>query len=256
MHNLPFHAVGAGRPTSANEQFKARSRRVFWGAILAAAVAHGLLLWLSPDLGTIPRWLSRVEAMALSPPLDREPTPAGPEYTAPPVAGVHGPPSTREIPRPLAPIVEQEPDARAGGLWVDLLDGPVSTPFEIAPRLKNREATVEALSRLYPADEQGLPNRAKADVWFLIDELGVVRQTLIKESTGYARLDDAVLKVAGLMEFTPAWAGERRVPVWVSIPVIFHNQPAAFGGADSTSAGGIATDTLAMRGLRPAESLQ
>lgn len=240
MHRVSGEGSGASRPITANERFKARSRTIFGGAVLASVAVHGLVFWLSPDVDIARRHRSISEMMALAPPLDVEPTPAPPAYVSPPIPGIHGHPVARAITRPEEPIVEPEADARVVDLLEELLaDGPRATPYEIAPMLKNREATIKALARLYPEDATGLPDLARADVWFLIDEIGTVRKTLIKASTGYAVLDDAVLKAATMMKFTPAWAGDRTIPVWVSIPIVFHNQPPDVGQADTASAAGL-----------------
>lgn len=50
---------------------------------------------------------------------------------------------------------------------------------------------------------------------------GRVVRTLINESSGYAELDEAALRVANRMEFSPAWNRDQRVPVWVSVPITF-----------------------------------
>ncbi|HEY8483086.1 MAG TPA: energy transducer TonB, partial [Longimicrobiales bacterium] len=58
-------------------------------------------------------------------------------------------------------------------------------------------------------------------VWFFIDETGTVRRTLIKESSGYEALDQAALKVADIMQFTPALNLDQKVKVWIQIPIVF-----------------------------------
>ena len=60
-----------------------------------------------------------------------------------------------------------------------------------------------------------------AQVWFLIDEEGLVRKTQIKESSGHEALDGAALKVAAVIEFTPALKEDKKVPVWISLPITF-----------------------------------
>ena len=59
-------------------------------------------------------------------------------------------------------------------------------------------------------------------VWFFIDEEGVVQRTLVNESSGHKALDDAAIRVADIIEFSPALNRDKRVPVWISIPITFH----------------------------------
>ena len=59
------------------------------------------------------------------------------------------------------------------------------------------------------------------NVWFFIDEEGRVIQTQVNESSGYEALDEAALKVADVMRFSPALNRENRVQVWVSLPITF-----------------------------------
>jgi protein TonB len=58
-------------------------------------------------------------------------------------------------------------------------------------------------------------------VWFFIDDQGRVVRTLVRETSGYEQLDQAALKVAEIIEFTPALNRDKRVPVWISLPVTF-----------------------------------
>ena len=60
-----------------------------------------------------------------------------------------------------------------------------------------------------------------AIVWFFIDEEGRVLETRLKESSGHPKLDEAALRVASAMEFSPALNRDRRTKVWVQFPVIF-----------------------------------
>lgn len=103
----------------------------------------------------------------------------------------------------------------------DLSAAPAFTPYTVAPRLKNREETARALQRFYPdmLREAGVGGRVL--VWFFIDENGRVRKYQVKESSGHDALDQAALKVADVMEFTPALNRDQKVPVWVAMPIVF-----------------------------------
>jgi periplasmic protein TonB len=58
-------------------------------------------------------------------------------------------------------------------------------------------------------------------VWFFIDENGRVVRTQLSRSSGYPALDEAAINVAQVMQFSPALNRDRRVQVWVEIPIVF-----------------------------------
>lgn len=103
----------------------------------------------------------------------------------------------------------------------DVSAAPTFTPFTVAPHLKNRDQVSKALERFYPEmlREAGVGGRVL--VWFFIDEGGKVRKFEVKESSGHDALDKAALKVADVMEFSPALNRDQRVPVWVALPIVF-----------------------------------
>ncbi|MFC1575658.1 energy transducer TonB, partial [Gemmatimonadota bacterium] len=59
------------------------------------------------------------------------------------------------------------------------------------------------------------------DVWFYIDEEGAVLRTQINTSSGHRALDEAAMKVAQVIRFTPALNRDKRVAVWISLPITF-----------------------------------
>ncbi len=103
----------------------------------------------------------------------------------------------------------------------DISAAPAFTPYTVAPRLKNRDEVARALQRYYPEMLREAGIGGKVLVWFLIDENGHVRKYQVKESSGHDALDQAALKVADVMEFTPALNRDQKVPVWVALPVAF-----------------------------------
>ncbi|HEY8468492.1 MAG TPA: TonB family protein [Longimicrobiales bacterium] len=103
----------------------------------------------------------------------------------------------------------------------DVYAGPVVTPYTVAPELKNRDEVQRALSRYYPPLLRDAGIGGTVLVWLLIDEEGQVRKYQVKESSGHTALDDAALKVADIMRFSPALNRDRKVPVWVALPITF-----------------------------------
>src|SRR5690606_13154295 len=95
------------------------------------------------------------------------------------------------------------------------------TPYTVAPELKNRAEVQRALVRYYPPLLRDAGIGGSVLVWFFIDETGRVKNHRLRESSGHKALADAALRVAELMQFTPALNMDKRVPVWVSLPIEF-----------------------------------
>lgn len=127
------------------------------------------------------------------------------------------------IPRkPPAPANSDQ--APVPSLSADLREieaAPVFTPFTVAPELKNRTEVAAALAREYPRLQGAGSPRGHAMLWLLLDDSGVVHRTLLKQSSGNAALDSAALRLGKLMRFSAARNRDRRVPIWVSVPVDF-----------------------------------
>ena len=103
----------------------------------------------------------------------------------------------------------------------DLLPGPTFSPYTVAPRIKNPESLAEAKKREYPPALRDAGITGTAQVWILIDQEGVVRKTLINESSGQEALDEAALRVASVFQFTPPLNRDEPVPVWITMPITF-----------------------------------
>jgi TonB family protein len=99
--------------------------------------------------------------------------------------------------------------------------GPTFTPFTVAPRLENEREVARALEREYPTPLRYAGIGGQVLLWLFIDASGKVEETVLKTSSGFELLDAAAMRVAILMEFTPAINRDRRVAVWVAIPVDF-----------------------------------
>ena len=110
------------------------------------------------------------------------------------------------------------PDEGAGG---SLRDAPTFTPYTVRPRLLNRAEVQHILMLEYPPLLKEARIGGRAMVWFFIDEEGRVLETRLKESSGHEKLDEAALRVASAMRFSPAMNRDKRTKVWVQFPVIF-----------------------------------
>ncbi|MEX0908073.1 MAG: energy transducer TonB, partial [Gemmatimonadota bacterium] len=103
----------------------------------------------------------------------------------------------------------------------DLSRAPTFTPMTVRPELKNRDEVQRALVRNYPPLLRDAGIGGSPKLWFFIDESGRVIKTELKESSGYPDLDAAANAVAEVMEFSPALNRDKKVPVWVEIPIVF-----------------------------------
>jgi protein TonB len=78
-----------------------------------------------------------------------------------------------------------------------------------------------ALEREYPPLLRDAGIGGTVDIWFFIDEEGKVVNTVVDKSSGHKALDDAAVKVADIIQFSPALNRDKRVPVWISLPITF-----------------------------------
>lgn len=131
-----------------------------------------------------------------------------------------------ETPTPAAePAVEREvtPPAEAA----TPASGPAVTypetppPFDLAPVLANREEVVAALEANYPPLLRDAGIGGSVGVYVYIDETGAPQDLRIHQSSGHQALDDAALRVAAAVRFTPARKEGAPVAVWVAFPITF-----------------------------------
>ena len=103
----------------------------------------------------------------------------------------------------------------------DLSSAPTSTPYTAKPRIKNGAIVTRAIESEYPRTLRDQGIGGIVTVWLFVDEEGNVVRTLVNESSGYRTLDDAALRLANMLEVTPAVNRGKRVPVWISLPFTF-----------------------------------
>lgn len=126
------------------------------------------------------------------------------------------PDRTREDPAPE--MVEMFPPPPVD---LEISSSPPFTPFTVAPDIRNRAEVASVLEREYPPLLRDAEIGGTAGVWFHIDENGQVQRVQINESSGREALDDVALRVASVIEFTPALNRDKAVPVWISVPITF-----------------------------------
>ena len=124
----------------------------------------------------------------------------------PPVARVE-PPTTPAQPQKIRPE-----------------DGPVFTPMTVRPEITNREEVTELLMTEYPAALRDAGIGGRVVVWIFVSEEGVVGDVRVSQTSGQAQFDEAALRVAELIRFTPAWNRTEPVAVWIEVPITFRAQ--------------------------------
>ncbi|MGD8277847.1 MAG: TonB family protein [Gemmatimonadota bacterium] len=218
---------------TANERFKRRYTEAYGISLVLASAVTLLTFVYFPQLtsGDVSFSVEELQAVELPPEVVIPPAPQAIARPATPVVGsaninedITIAPTTFEE-NPVSNLPPPPTTAAAGGeMKADIAKAPVFTPFTVPPRLLNTGAIQEALERSYPPLLREAGIGGDVLVWFFIDEDGVVVTTELKKSSGYPPLDEAALKIAPLMRFTPAKNRDKKVKVWVSLPITFNTR--------------------------------
>lgn len=130
-----------------------------------------------------------------------------------------------EAPEPTVGFTEVEAGTLARA---DVLEGEAGfapfTPAMTPPSLINSKEVAQALHRHYPPLLRDAGIGGTVGVLYWIDEAGRVARTELAETSGHPALDEAALRVAEVLEFTPARKEGEPVGVVVSIPISFRTQ--------------------------------
>lgn len=222
---VPAAAGSSGVLLTANERFKRSFGSWFWGSMIVATMAHFAIFALWPDMTAEDVSFTSAELTAIDLPPEIEIPPA-PETIRRPATPVI---ATADIDEDItiAPTtfednpVEDLPPPPEAVTNMDLSTAPTFTPMTVRPEVRNRAEVERALEREYPPLLRDAGIGGTVDVWFFIDEEGRIVNTVVDKTSGHTALDDAALKVADIIEFTPALNREKRVPVWISLPITF-----------------------------------
>jgi protein TonB len=209
---------------TANERLKQSFSTWFWGSMIAATLVHFGVFAFWPQLtaADISFKQQELESVQLPPDIEIPPPPKAIARPATPVIAT----TNVDEDITIAPTTFEEnpvenlpppPTEKAQ----DLSAAPTFTPYTVAPSILNRDEVQKALERNYPPllRDAGIGGTVK--VYFFIDEHGKVIDHRIDQSSGHAQLDEAALKVADVMKFSPALNRDKKVPVWVSFPITF-----------------------------------
>jgi len=213
------------RVITANDRLKRSFGAWFWGSMIMATVAHFCVFNFWPEMTAedVSFTSDELEAIELPPEIEIPPPPEAIARPATPVM------ASADIDEDItiAPTtfednpVEDLPPPPTETATTDIGAAPVFTPFTVRPDIKNRSEISRAMEREYPPLLRDAGIGGTVTVWFFINEEGEVQQTRVNESSGHKALDDAALKVADVIEFTPALNRDKQVPVWISLPITF-----------------------------------
>lgn len=210
---------------TANDRFKRSFGNWFWGSMIAATVLHFLVFQLWPEMTAADFTYSASELEAIELPPEVE-IPPPPERIARPATPIIAEAELEED-ITIAPTTFEDnpvsdlPPPPVSTSETDIAAAPTFTPMTVRPEILNSAEVQRALEREYPSLLRDAGIGGRAVVWFFIDENGRVLDTRIDQSSGHAQLDDAALKVADIMRFSPAMNRDQRVQVWVQFPITF-----------------------------------
>jgi len=218
-------AQGSGILTTANDRFKRSFGTWFWGSMILATVFHFCVFAFWPEMTAedVSFDAAELEAIELPPEIEIPPPPQQIARPATPVIAAAD--INEDI--TIAPTtfednpVEDLPPPPEEVTTTDIAAAPTFTPYTVRPDIKNRNEVARALEREYPPLLRDAGIGGTVQVWFFIDEEGRVVNTQVNESSGHQALDDAAINVAEIIEFTPALNRDKRVPVWISLPITF-----------------------------------
>ncbi len=211
---------------NANDRWKRSWGPRLWASLILATLFHMALFTLWPELTAqdFAFETGELEFIELPPEIE---IPPPPEAIARPMRPVI---SSTEINTEITMGVttidayrpeDLPPPPGATETPVETLGPGFFTPMTVRPEVKNRREVEQALEREYPALLRDAGIGGSTLVWFFIDEDGKVQDLQVRKSSGHASLDQAALKVAEVIEFTPALNRDKRVPVWISLPITF-----------------------------------
>jgi TonB family protein len=114
--------------------------------------------------------------------------------------------------------------SNASAREASITDQPSFTPYTVEPELRNRSAVQRALTDNYPRVLRERRIGGTVRLWVLIDTAGRVMRTEVQNSSGNDILDRAATRVASVMQFTPAMNRDKKVSVWIQLPINFRTQ--------------------------------
>ncbi len=213
-----------GSSETENDRFKRSFESWLWGSMIAATVLHFMLFQFWPTLTVedVSFTAEELKIIELPPEIEIPPPPEVISRPATPViATVEIDDDITIAPTTFAdnPIDDLPPPPTEE--VPDISGAPVFTPLTVRPEIINRSEVQADLMRGYPPILRNAGIGGQVVVWFFISETGQVLDRRVFQSSGYAQLDEAALKVADVFRFAPALNLDRIVQVWIRFPIKF-----------------------------------
>ena len=221
---IPAETV-ADKLETENDRFKRSFGSWFWGSMIAATVVHFMLFqfWPTQTAEDVSFTAEELEMIELPPEIEIPPPPEAISRPATPVMATADIDDDITIaPTTFAdnPVEDLPPPPTDDGI-VDIASAPVFTPMTVRPEITNRGEVQAALMREYPPILRDAGIGGTVEVWFFISAEGRVLDSRVSKSSGQVQFDQAALKVADVVRFSPALNRDQRVQVWIQLPITF-----------------------------------
>ncbi len=208
-----------------NDRFKKSFQSWFWGSMIAATVVHFMVFqfWPTQTAEDVSFTAEELEMIELPPEIEIPPPPEAISRPATPVMATADIDDDITIaPTTFAdnPVEDLPPPPTDDGV-VDISAAPVFTPMTVRPEIINRGAVQAALMREYPPILRDAGIGGTVEVWFFISEEGRVLDSRVSVTSGQVQFDEAALRVADVIRFSPALNRDQRVQVWIQLPITF-----------------------------------
>lgn len=211
---------------TANDRFKQRFDAWLRASIIAAAVLHGCLFAFWPTMAASETSFDPDELEVIDIP-ESIPIPPPPEQIQRPSLPVVSETlidqdvTIAETSFASQPLTTLPPPPTRSTANDDLSLAPRLTPMDVKPRVLNVDEVTRAMERNFPSMLRDAGVSGTAEVWLYLDYDGTVLKRQLNRSSGYTLMDEAALKVAEIMKFSPAKNRDKAVQVWVSQPITF-----------------------------------
>lgn len=224
MTAIPRTRPVAHAAESANDRLKRLSGSWLWSSLIGATLIHfaAFAFWPQMSVAMLDHPDDFLEVIDPLPDLEIPDAPPPLERPARPVIADVDVADELTIPRTDwddHPVEALGPPPER--IATELEGADEFTPFDVPPRVRNTAEILRALERSYPATLRQVGIGGTVSVLFHVDETGRVRATRLAESSGHPALDRAALEVSEVYRFSPALNRDRRVAVWVQIPIKF-----------------------------------
>jgi TonB family protein len=97
----------------------------------------------------------------------------------------------------------------------------VPADFDVAPQVGNPERVQRALQREYPIGLRDAGVGGQVEMWFYVNQQGVVERFQIRQGSGSRALDEAAMRVARVFQFTPALRANQPIATWTALRITF-----------------------------------